>query len=200
MDHVAIKISEREVDRTHSDAAQINVLPDEEPMRLLLRDGEQHPAASARWVTNAFFLVLRLFGNIADRHCRHHAGDRFRREKLACLTVSNRSLKEVAEDVFHLTASLIGLHRGDGLREKFGDGIATASAWLPLRVLLHDRHVLLFHPPAGERAHGHVQEILERLPATHAATSCRFIQRFEKVGRFGIKELFLGHAAIKRGD
>ncbi len=34
--------------------------------------------------------------------------------------------------------------------ELFGEGIAATSSWFPLRVLLHDHDVLLFHPLTRE--------------------------------------------------
>lgn len=87
------------------------------------------------------------------------------------------------------------LLRGDGFREEFGERIATATAGLPLRVLLHGRQVLLFHPTAGERADGHLQKICEGLSTTHATSSCCLVECFEKVSRFGMKELYFRHAA-----
>ncbi len=154
-DHVSIEISKRQIDRRHPDAPQIDVLPDKFPMRFQVCDREQHPPGSATRIANGFLARTVI---LSDRHRGHHLADWLWSEKLPRLTIGDPSLEHVPENIF---ASL--LHHVHERSERMRYGVAPTLSRLAFGVPFHRVHVFVFHLPPGERAHAHMEKVLERL-------------------------------------
>lgn len=131
--------SERQIDRRHADATQINVLSDEVPVRLQFRGGQQHPARAAARIGNSSssgqILICTFNG-----HASHHLADRFRRHELAGFPIRDASLEDIAQDV--LASFLHCIHERS---ECVCNRIAASLPFFPCGMFLHRHEILCFH-------------------------------------------------------